>query len=175
MVLFAFFDFVQCTWWQPWCPTGTLQGPTRWLLCHGMPQLFYMFFYDLLIVLSCIIYGFRMTMEKTFKSYRLWICWDLVCGMFGITTHTRKFLLWDIYRKVCYLSVISNTCRSLLCHVLFHFVNFRMSIEMVACIAIESISILEKMHSRGWGMLLLICLQCLFVYEGKYFCQGFVL
>lgn len=56
-------------------------------------QLFYMFFNDLLIVLSCIVYGFRMTMEKTFNSYRLWICWDLVCGMFGITTHTCKFLL----------------------------------------------------------------------------------
>ncbi|XP_040941538.1 casein kinase 1-like protein HD16 isoform X1 [Gossypium hirsutum] len=27
-----------------------------------------------------------------------------------------------------------------------------MSIEMVACIAIEAISILEKMHSRGWGV-----------------------
>jgi len=25
-----------------------------------------------------------------------------------------------------------------------------MSTEMVACIAIEAISILEKMHSRGW-------------------------
>ncbi|KAL7244630.1 hypothetical protein ACSBR2_000078 [Camellia fascicularis] len=30
------------------------------------------------------------------------------------------------------------------------FSNFRMSIEMVACIAIEAISILEKMHSRGY-------------------------
>jgi hypothetical protein len=29
-------------------------------------------------------------------------------------------------------------------------VSCRMSTEMVACIAVESISILEKMHSRGY-------------------------
>jgi hypothetical protein len=28
----------------------------------------------------------------------------------------------------------------------------RMSTEMVACIAVESISILEKLHSRGYGI-----------------------
>jgi hypothetical protein len=27
---------------------------------------------------------------------------------------------------------------------------YRMSVEMVACIAIEAISILEKMHSKGY-------------------------
>lgn len=31
----------------------------------------------------------------------------------------------------------------------FFFFGFRMSTEMVACIAIEAISILEKIHSRG--------------------------
>lgn len=43
--------------------------------------------------------------------------------------------------------------------------NSRMSIEMVACIAIEAISILEKMHSRGWGVILFFLLVhwfCLF-------------
>lgn len=36
-----------------------------------------------------------------------------------------------------------------------------MSIEMVACIAIEAISILEKMHSKGWVPPL--CYDCYFL------------
>lgn len=32
---------------------------------------------------------------------------------------------------------------------MFNVVKFRMSTEMVACIAIEAISILEKFHCRG--------------------------
>lgn len=36
-----------------------------------------------------------------------------------------------------------------------------MAIEMVACIAIEAISILEKMHSRGYDFLLPISVYLL--------------
>lgn len=51
--------------------------------------------------------------------------------------------------------------------VLYILFAYRMSAEMVACIAVESLSILEKMHSKGYGntisdelMNLLICFNC---------------
>jgi len=43
----------------------------------------------------------------------------------------------DLYHLYLTLSIISNL------------VFYRMSVEMVACIGIEAISILEKMHSKG--------------------------
>ncbi|KAG6504211.1 hypothetical protein ZIOFF_036542 [Zingiber officinale] len=51
----------------------------------------------------------------------LWIYWDQAFGMYGITILTRMIN-----------------------------VESRMSVEMVACIAIEAISILENMHSKGY-------------------------
>lgn len=39
-------------------------------------------------------------------------------------------------------------------HCLIMMVSCRMSSEMVACIAVESLSILEKMHAKGYDVLL---------------------
>jgi hypothetical protein len=44
----------------------------------------------------------------------------------------------------------------------------RMSTEMVACIAVEAISILEKMHSRGYVLISCICSM----YVGLMWCIG---
>lgn len=71
--------------------------------------------------------------------------------------------LWDVWNNNShtYVLIISPViycsffCPYLHFHAIsttkfrFHFLTFRMSIEMVACIAIEAISILEKMHSKG--------------------------
>jgi serine/threonine protein kinase len=48
------------------------------------------------------------------------------------------FFIINIYHLYLTLSIISNV------------VFYRMSVEMVACIGIEAISILEKMHSKGY-------------------------
>lgn len=77
---------------------------------------------------------------------RLWICLVLVYGMFGITIHTRKFLSEFLVKYIA--SCINHLMNIAYLTIVFHF-GLRMSIEMVACIAIEAISILEKMHSRG--------------------------
>lgn len=34
----------------------------------------------------------------------------------------------------------------------FLLINVRMSAEMVSCIAVESLSILEKMHTKGYAL-----------------------
>ena len=47
------------------------------------------------------------------------------------------FFIINLYHLYLTLSIISNL------------VFYRMSVEMVACIGIEGISILEKMHSKG--------------------------
>lgn len=79
---------------------------------------------------------------------RLWICLALAYGMFGIITHICKFIFragMVVKRNASYFVnvVVDIDCYN------FSFCGFRMSAEMVACIAIEAISILEKMHSRG--------------------------
>lgn len=61
--------------------------------------------------------------------------------MFGIIIPIREYLLtfYNYFLQfICNFSIISG--RGICC---------RMSVEMVACIAIEAISILEKMHSKG--------------------------
>lgn len=41
------------------------------------------------LVITCILLFWNVSNNP--YSYRLWICLDLVCGMCGITIHTRKF------------------------------------------------------------------------------------
>ena len=99
-----------------------------------------------------------------FIASRLWICLDQVCGMSGITTHTRKLLFeidgWSSF-KFLFVYELINFCLSNFLPCSF---NYRMSIEMVACIAIEAISILEKMHSKGWYFYLYSDYDVLFLY-----------
>jgi hypothetical protein len=61
--------------------------------------------------------------------------------MFGIITLTRKYLM-----QFQLLSGFLSSLLDPICSV------YSMSVEMVACIAIEAISILEKMHSKGYLM-----------------------
>jgi hypothetical protein len=64
--------------------------------------------------------------------------------MFGIITLTRKYLMQ--FQFFLMLSGFLSSLIDSFCSV------YSMSVEMVACIAIEAISILEKMHSKGYLM-----------------------
>ena len=92
------------------------------------------------VPICSIISNFVLT-NPARSACRLWICWDQAYGMFGITIPTRGYLhlffIINLYHLYLTLSIISNL------------VFYRMSVEMVACIGIEGISILEKMHSKG--------------------------
>lgn len=68
--------------------------------------------------------------------------------MFGIIMPTRECSNWKIYVSLVVYQIIMLSFSHCLIKLLSH-QTFRMSVEMVACIAIEALSILEKVHSRG--------------------------
>lgn len=82
-----------------------------------------------------------LLMFSELYCWRLWICWGLVFGMFGTTILMREFHTFYTWSMLYFLRLYNWS---------EFFLNMcRMSVEMVACIAIEAISILEKMHSKG--------------------------
>lgn len=85
------------------------------------------------------------------KNYTWWLIIIQVMDMLGPS-------LWDVWNNNSHTWVLLLTecyfclmLTKLFAEILIYLsVLCRMSIEMVACIAIEAISILEKMHSKGY-------------------------
>lgn len=77
--------FIQHSRWQSRCTSSTLQGQAGWLLCHGML---------LSLILEClfIIMTIILNDDSIFPLCRLWICWDLASGTFGIIAIISKSL-----------------------------------------------------------------------------------
>lgn len=72
----------QCSWWEPWRSTGSLQGSARWLLHNGNDGL--PGFYSELCLICIHLYTLA---EVQMVIYRLWIFLGQAYGMFGIPIH----------------------------------------------------------------------------------------
>ncbi|KAK8452616.1 hypothetical protein SEVIR_5G138600v4 [Setaria viridis] len=94
-----------------------------------------------LLVETMVFHGYTTKENRLSFTSWLWTCWGQAYGMFGIIIPTRGYL---------YIIIINLYCSYLTLSIISNLVFYRMSVEMVACIGIEAISILEKMHSKGY-------------------------
>lgn len=100
----------------------------------------------LLLCLDCLATAlFGLSCDRRPCLCRLWICWVQACwsslkvAIGGVLYYISTALISSVI-PVLHVSIL---------WLIFLVQNVRMSVEMVACIAIEAISILKVIHSRG--------------------------
>lgn len=122
----------------------TLWSCTNFLLysalggSHGVPRVHYKGRQGDYYVMVCIMHHLRLflyffclvqcfclnhSLDCLIMRHRLWICLDLVYGMFGITTRTRKFFVY--YGQIC-LSLLTFYWSNVLLRALFLNVGCRL-------------------------------------------------